>query len=44
MPGARNLIEAYNYFVVEPLKTEKEFEDFYVDRLLKLSREAETRK
>jgi energy-coupling factor transporter ATP-binding protein EcfA2 len=32
MPKARNLIDAYNNFVVEPLKTEKEFEDFYVKR------------
>ena len=32
MPKARNLIEAYNNFVVEPLKTEEEFEDYYVRR------------
>jgi len=32
MPKARNLIEAYNNFVVEPLKTEEEFKDFYVER------------
>ncbi len=32
MPKATNLIEAYNNFVVEPLKTEGEFKDFYVVR------------
>jgi hypothetical protein len=32
MPKAKNLIEAYNNFVVEPLKTEEEFQDFYVER------------
>ena len=32
MPKAMNLIEAYNNFVVEPLKTEEEFRDFYVER------------
>ena len=32
MPKATNLIEAYNNFVVEPLKTEEEFNDFYVAR------------
>jgi energy-coupling factor transporter ATP-binding protein EcfA2 len=32
MPKAINLIEAYNNFVVEPLKTEEEFKDFYVER------------
>jgi len=32
MPKARHLIEAYNNFVVEPLKTEEEFKDFYVER------------
>ncbi|MBE9593402.1 MAG: hypothetical protein IMF19_07960, partial [Proteobacteria bacterium] len=32
MPKATNLIEAYNNFVVEPLKTEEEFRDFYVER------------
>jgi energy-coupling factor transporter ATP-binding protein EcfA2 len=32
MPKATNLIEAYNNFVVEPLKTEEEFRDFYVAR------------
>ncbi|MFV9676263.1 MAG: hypothetical protein ACNYVW_01200 [Methanosarcinales archaeon] len=32
MPKARDLIEAYNNFVVEPLKTEEEFKDFYVKR------------
>jgi len=32
MPKARNLIEAYNNFVVEPLKTVEEFKDFYVER------------
>lgn len=32
MPKATNLIEAYNNFVVEPLKTEEEFEDYYVGR------------
>src|SRR5450759_4895359 len=32
MPKARNLIEAYNNFVVEPLKTVEEFDDFYVIR------------
>jgi DNA polymerase III delta prime subunit len=32
MPKATNLIDAYNNFVVEPLKTEEEFKDFYVAR------------
>ena len=32
MPKATNLIEAYNNFVVEPLKTEEEFRVFYVER------------
>jgi energy-coupling factor transporter ATP-binding protein EcfA2 len=32
MLRAKNLIEAYNNFVVEPLKTEEEFRDFYVER------------
>ena len=32
MPKARDLIGAYNNFVVEPLKTEEEFDDFYVKR------------
>ena len=32
MSKATNLIDAYNNFVVEPLKTEAEFEDFYVER------------
>jgi hypothetical protein len=32
MPKASNLIEAYNNFVVEPLKTEEQFRDFYVER------------
>jgi energy-coupling factor transporter ATP-binding protein EcfA2 len=32
MPKATNLIEAYNNFVVKPLKTEEEFRDFYVER------------
>src|SRR5574341_156302 len=32
MPKAKNLIEAYNNFIVEPLKTDEEFEDFYVER------------
>jgi hypothetical protein len=32
MPKATNLIEAYNNFVVEPLKTEEQFRDFYVER------------
>ena len=32
MPKATNLIDAYNNFVVEPLKTEEEFKDFYVER------------
>ena len=32
MPKATNLIEAYNNFVVEPLKTVGEFRDFYVER------------
>ena len=32
MPRATNLIEAYNNFVVEPLKSPEEFEDFYVER------------
>jgi hypothetical protein len=33
MPKATNLIEACNNFVVESLKTEEEFKDFYVERL-----------
>jgi hypothetical protein len=32
MPKATNLVDAYNNFVVEPLKTEEEFKDFYVAR------------
>ena len=32
MQKATNLIDAYNNFVVEPLKTEEEFKDFYVER------------
>ena len=32
MPKATNLVGAYNNFVVEPLKTEEEFKDFYVAR------------
>lgn len=32
MSKARNLIEAYNNFNVEPLKTVEEFADFYVER------------
>lgn len=32
MPKATNLVDAYNNFVVEPLKTEEEFADFYVER------------
>lgn len=32
MPKASNLIEAYNNFVIEPLRTEEEFRDFYVKR------------
>lgn len=32
MPKASNLIEAYNNFVGEPLKTREEFRDFYVKR------------
>lgn len=32
MPRAGNLREAYNNFVVEPLKTKEEFRDFYVER------------
>ena len=32
MPKATNLIDAYNNFVVEPLKTEEEFKEFYVER------------
>ena len=32
MPKATNLVDAYNNFVVEPLKTEEEFKDFYVER------------
>lgn len=32
MPKASNLIEAYNNFVAEPLRTEEEFRDFYVKR------------
>ncbi len=32
MPKASNLIEAYNNFVAEPLRTREEFRDFYVKR------------
>lgn len=32
MPKAKNLQEAYNNLVVEPLETEEEFRDFYVGR------------
>ncbi len=32
MPKAKNLIDAYNNFVAEPLKSEEEFRDFYVER------------
>ncbi|GEM_PF-244043 len=32
MPKAKNLKEAYNNLVVEPLETEEEFRDFYVER------------
>ena len=32
MPKAANLADAYNNFVVEPLETEEEIEDFYVER------------
>ncbi len=32
MPRAKNLVEVYNNFVVEPLKTEEEFKEFYVER------------
>ena len=32
MPKATNLIEAYNNFVVEPLKTEEKFREFYSER------------
>ncbi len=32
MPQAKTLIEAYNNFVVEPLKTDEEFRNFYVGR------------
>lgn len=32
MPKATNLIEAYNNFVVEPLRTEEDFRDFYAER------------
>ncbi len=32
MPKATNLIGAYNNFVVEPLKTEADFRNFYVER------------
>ncbi len=35
MPKARNLREAYNNLVVEPLETEEEFRDFYVERPVK---------
>lgn len=32
MPRARNLKEAYNNFYVEPLKSDQEFAEFYVER------------
>ena len=32
MPKAKSLKEAYNNLVVEPLETEEEFRDFYVER------------
>ena len=32
MPQATNLDEAYNNFTIEPLREEKEFEEFYVPR------------
>jgi len=32
MPKAKNLKEAYNNLVVEPLESEEEFRDFYVER------------
>jgi hypothetical protein len=32
MPKAKNLKEAYNNLVVEPLETAEEFRDFYVER------------
>ncbi len=32
MPKVTNLIEAYNNFVVEPLKTEEELGKFYIER------------
>ena len=32
MPKATNLIEAYDNFVVEPLKTEEELGKFYIER------------
>lgn len=32
MPRAENLVEVYNNFVVEPLRTDEEFRDFYVER------------
>ena len=32
MPRARNLKEAYNNFYAEPLKEDREFADFYVER------------
>ena len=32
MPKATNLIEAYNNFIVEPLKTEEELGNFYIER------------
>ena len=32
MPKVTNLIEAYNNFVVEPLKTEEELGNFYIER------------
>ncbi len=32
MSQATNLVEAYNNFVVEPLREEREFEEFYVER------------
>ena len=33
MPKAKNLKEAYNNLVVEPLETEEEFRDFYVEKI-----------
>lgn len=35
MPKAKNLQEAYNNLVVEPLESEEEFRDFYVERPVK---------